>query len=271
MDLRTVTAEDVLYVHDVLVSEFSATNDPISPPGVRSMDLLQSAVGRQHTSIGRVFKYPDPIDNASTLLYGICNDHPFHNGNKRTALVSMLVHLDKNKLALFDATQSELYALMLRVASHTLIPPTPRRVRRPRRVSSDDEVAVISKWLKTKVGSLRRGERNITYRELKRVLEEFGFQLENPTRNMIEVIKYEEEVTRGLLGKRRVTVRRKFGNVPRPGDNSDIGINEIKRVREMCHLREEDGVDSDCFYTQTAMIDAFVNRYRTLLRKLART
>ena len=29
--------------------------------------------------------------------FGICCDHPFHNGNTRTALVTMLVHLDNNQ------------------------------------------------------------------------------------------------------------------------------------------------------------------------------
>jgi prophage maintenance system killer protein len=103
--LATLTAEDVLTIHEYLINDFAATSDPISPPGVRSVALLESAVGRQHTGTGSTLKYPDPIDNAATLLYGVCLDHPFHNGNKRTALVAMLVHLDKNHLCLFNTSQ----------------------------------------------------------------------------------------------------------------------------------------------------------------------
>ncbi len=66
-------------------------------------------------------KYPDPILNAATLLYGICNDHPFHNGNKRTALVSALAHLDKNNLILRATKQTELFNLMIAVADHALL------------------------------------------------------------------------------------------------------------------------------------------------------
>ena len=104
MDLRTLSAEDVLQIHEILVADFQESGDPISPPGVRSVSLLQSAVGRQTTGIGSVLKYPDPIFNAATLLYGLCNDHPFHNGNKRTALVAALVHLDRNKFTLYDTS-----------------------------------------------------------------------------------------------------------------------------------------------------------------------
>src|SRR5262245_6018357 len=84
--------------------------------GVRSGPLLDSAVNRQHTAIGNSLKYPDPLASAATLTFGICCDHPFINGNKRTALVSMLVHLDKNHLCLQNTTQSELFELMLAIA-----------------------------------------------------------------------------------------------------------------------------------------------------------
>ena len=104
--------------------------------------LLESAVGRQCTSLTGVLKYPDPVDNAATLLYGICNDHPFHNGNKRTALVSMLVHLDRNQYTLFDTSQNELYDLMIAVAGHTLETKSAKRekAKHKRRRTADAEV-----------------------------------------------------------------------------------------------------------------------------------
>jgi death-on-curing protein len=86
---------------------------------------------------------------------------------------------------------------------------------------------------------------------------------------MIEVVKY-EDVKRGMLFKKTVKERVRIGTIGWPGDNRDMGISDLKKVREMCRLREEDGVDSDCFYSQAAMVDTFVNRYRTLLRRLAR-
>lgn len=270
MELRVLSAEEVLLIHEILVRDFAASNDPISPPGLRSLDLLHSAVGRQLTSFGGTVKYPEPILNAATLLYGLCNDHPFHNGNKRTALVAMLVHLDRNKLTLFNTAQNELYDLMLRVASHTLFGQPSKRDRRPKRPPpADDEVQKIADWLRARADRVRRGERQITYRELRRILERFGFVLVHPKGNSIEIAKRVQE-RRGLFPRRIVEVEKHIDTIGWPGESRQMAISDIKKVRQICRLCEEDGVDSDAFYDDTAVIDAFVNRYRTVLRRLAR-
>jgi len=271
LQTRTVSDDEVLFIHNTLVADFQDSADPISPSGVRSIALLQSAVGRQHTGLGATMKYPNPVDNAATLLYGLCNDHPFHNGNKRTALVATLVHLDKNKLTTFGTSQNELYDLMLLVASRTISKRRRRRRSRgPQTPDPDDEVKAIATWLNLRVAAVTRGERQITYRELKRILDNFGFKLENPNSSMIEVVRY-VSVKRGFFVTRYEIERQRLGKIGWPGDNRDIGVGDIKKLRRMCKLCEEDGVDSDSFYFQEAMVDAFVNRYRTVLRRLART
>lgn len=118
---RTLSVEDVLFIHQRLCEDFGATSDPIDPPGVKSTSLLESAVSRQESGIGDDLKYPDPLLNAATLLYGICCDHPFHNGNKRTALVCALAHLDRNRLVLRATRQRELFKLMIAVADHAIV------------------------------------------------------------------------------------------------------------------------------------------------------
>lgn len=271
MDLRILSCEDVITIHEALVADFAASGDPIAPPGVRSIDLLQSAVSRQNTSLGGRLKYPDAVSNAATLLYGLCCDHPFHNGNKRTAIVAMLVHLDDNKLALYHTSQNDLYAMVLAVANHTLGVRVDPRSRRPStsRRHSDDEVASIAKWADDRAERVLRGERELSYRQLRRVLGSFGYYLENPKGNYIDVVKYEERAT-GLLRKQLRRVPKRIGNIAFPGDHAVVGIKEIKRVRQMCRLTEADGKDSAAFYDRAAVIDTFVNKYRTLLRRLAR-
>jgi death-on-curing protein len=106
MGVSTLTADEVLRIHHILCRDFAASEDPIGYGGLKSRSLLESAVSRQHSGFGLFRKYKDPIPNAATLGFGICCDHPFHNGNKRTALVSMLAHLDKNHLALNARTTS---------------------------------------------------------------------------------------------------------------------------------------------------------------------
>src|SRR5262249_14431063 len=92
-----LSTDEVLRIHDRVCADFGTTADPIAPAGVRDPKLLESAVARQRVGFGPFLKYSDPFDNAATLTFGVCCNHAFHNGNKRTALVSMLAHLDANK------------------------------------------------------------------------------------------------------------------------------------------------------------------------------
>lgn len=62
--------------------------------GVRSMDLLYSAIIRQTVSFAGHKKYTDPISICSTLFYGMVKNHSFSDGNKRTALLVLVYQLD---------------------------------------------------------------------------------------------------------------------------------------------------------------------------------
>jgi death on curing protein len=99
MPVEILSVEDIKYIHECLIEEFLDSSNPICPPGVKDENLLASAAFRQNTSLNGIMKYPDPFSNAATLTFGICCDHPFHNGNKRTALVSLLAHLYNNRLS----------------------------------------------------------------------------------------------------------------------------------------------------------------------------
>jgi len=267
---NTLTTEEVLQVHEALIQDFATTRDPISPPGVKDQHLLESAVARQYAGHRDELLHPDPVGNASTLLYGLCCNHPFHNGNKRTALVSMLVHLDKNKLTLFDTNQDDLYDLMLKVANHSLGQKSEKlaRYKRLQRPASDVEVAVISQWISQRVSRLSRGEKLITYRELRKILSSFGYVLENPHDNSIEIVRY-NQVKKGIFIRKMVTERTHIWTMSWPGENRQVSINEIKSVRQKCGLREEDGCDSGSFYNYGIVVDTFVNHYRRTLRRLA--
>lgn len=269
MDLQTLKVEDVLSIHEYLVEDFASSGDPIDPPGVRSLALLESCVGRQFVALGNTLKYPKPLENAATLAYGICNDHPFHNGNKRTSLVAMLVHLDRNNLSLFEVGQNELYSMILDVANHTIgLRKRERGNLERKRRNSDDEVKAISDWIKEHADKLTRGEKPITYRQLRRILQGFDYHMEEPKDNSIQIVRY--DVARRGFFRRQEKVRRHITTIPFPGEKKPVSLRTIKFVRRTCHLSEQDGIDSSSFYDNTVIIDAFINQYRTILRRLAR-
>ena len=66
--------------------------------GLRDENLLESAIAApQATMMGRPL-ISDPIEIAAAYLFYLCRNHPFIDGNKRTALASCLVFLETNEL-----------------------------------------------------------------------------------------------------------------------------------------------------------------------------
>ena len=66
-------------------------------------------------------------------------------------------------------------------------------------------------------------------------------------------------------------VKKRLGAIGYRDEGTEVSFRDLKQLRQVCGLTEADGVDSDAFYDGTAVIDAFVNRYRTVLRRLAKT
>jgi death on curing protein len=67
-------------------------------PGLRDESLLESAVAApQATMMGSPI-FSEPIEIAAAYLFYLCRNHPFVDGNKRTALATCLVFLSENDL-----------------------------------------------------------------------------------------------------------------------------------------------------------------------------
>jgi death-on-curing protein len=66
--------------------------------GLRDEALLESAVAApQATRMGEPV-FTDPLEIAAAYLFYLCRNHPFIDGNKRTALATCLVFLSENEL-----------------------------------------------------------------------------------------------------------------------------------------------------------------------------
>jgi death-on-curing protein len=82
--------------------------------GLRDEGLLDSALGKPVN----VFAYEDGADLfrlAASYAFGIARNHPFVDGNKRTALVVSLAFLNLNGLDV-EASKEEFYFTFLRLA-----------------------------------------------------------------------------------------------------------------------------------------------------------
>jgi death-on-curing protein len=261
--------DDVTRVHELLVAEFETSGDPISPPGIRDEGILESAVGRQMTGFGGKLKYDTPERSAAALMYGICNNHAFHNGNKRTALVSMLFHMERNGLQIMSVPHSEVLAMILAVAEHRLSAPKRSKMRAgmvAERGSPDEEVEAIAKWIRDR--RPQKGESRITFRQLRHILKAFGYEMEVQSGNAADVVRYEE--VRRLMGFRKERVRTRVASIGYHDEGTLVSFKDLKTVRRECKLTPEHGIDSRAFYTAEAVVGSFMTEYQTILRKLAR-
>ena len=84
--------------------------------GVRDFGLLESALAQPEGTFGGEWLHQDLFEMAAAYAYHLCQNHPFLDGNKRTALASALVFLELNRIPLRDP-RGVLKDAMLRVAS----------------------------------------------------------------------------------------------------------------------------------------------------------
>lgn len=89
--------------------------------GVRDQALLESAVAApQATMMGEPL-IGDPVEVAAAYLFYLCRNHPFVDGNKRTALATCLVFLSENGLLPAERLDADAWeSLTLAVAAGEL-------------------------------------------------------------------------------------------------------------------------------------------------------
>ncbi len=104
------TLQDIYELHTQLENAFVLSS------GVRDENLLASAVNTPFQTFMGNDLYPSIYDKAAQLCYGIANNHPFTDGNKRTALHSMYVYLIINGFDI-TATQQDVENMIIDVAS----------------------------------------------------------------------------------------------------------------------------------------------------------
>ena len=85
-------------------------------PGIRDIKLLSSAISMPGATFNNEFLHRDIFEMAGAYCFHICKNHPFIDGNKRTALVSALVFLDFNNIE-YDYPGEVLYNMIMDIIS----------------------------------------------------------------------------------------------------------------------------------------------------------
>jgi death-on-curing family protein len=112
-----LSAKYVQYIHDNLVEVMWPGSGPVGPGGCRDVNLLESAVARPFQSAFGEDAYPTILKKAVALFHSLNSNHPFHDGNKRTAIIALDDFLVANGY-LQDLSSDEVYKLAMQTASY---------------------------------------------------------------------------------------------------------------------------------------------------------
>jgi death-on-curing protein len=111
--VQYLTLEEVLYLHSRIIKLTGGR------AGVRELSLLESAIFRPASTFGGKDLYPDLFTKSAAILYSLVNNHPFTDGNKRTAYAAASRFLFINGRALRAPTE-EVVDFLLNIEAKTL-------------------------------------------------------------------------------------------------------------------------------------------------------
>lgn len=259
---KTLGIFDVLHAHYLIVDYFFKDGEGIGGIGPRDATLLGSTLGRQTSGYGDFSKWNDDLDICATLFFGLIKNHAFHDGNKRTAFLSLLYHLwIIGRVP--DAKQKEFEVLALRVADNSLYQ---YKAYESFQKEHDPEVRFISHFLKRNTRKIDKRNYMITYRELDTCLQRFDFALKNPDKNGIDVVKIEQ--VKQVFRAPEITEKR-IGAIAFPGWTREVCKAEIDKIRKLTKLTPNHGIDSEVFFKGAFPLGVFIDRYKNLLERLA--
>lgn len=144
MKIRYLDPLEVLVIHYVVVDQhFSDLYDAEEERGVKNPGALVSALYAPQHTFGGEDLVPDVLMKAAVLMRSLIQNHPFHNGNKRTAVIATILFLEDNGYEL-RVPDKKLIKLAVQIA-------TPNSIPVPR----------IRKWLAKYTKKVHRGANKI--------------------------------------------------------------------------------------------------------------
>lgn len=113
--MEHLSLEEVLVLHQRLMQRTGGSG------GVRDLNLLESAIARPQASFSDEELYPNLWRKAAALMHSLIRNHPFVDGNRRTAITATGIFLELNGHTL-TATNEEVVGFTLRAATGEIPP-----------------------------------------------------------------------------------------------------------------------------------------------------
>lgn len=109
-DIFFLTLAEVIEIHTDQIHRYGGQD------GLRDLPLLESALAQPEASFAGEWLHADHYEMAAAYAFHLCQNHPFIDGNKRTALATSLVFLELNGITILDP-RGRLENAMIRIAS----------------------------------------------------------------------------------------------------------------------------------------------------------
>ncbi len=108
--IRFLSKEIIVTFHEDQVKTYGGK------PGIRDEGLLESALAQPQMIFGGEYAHKNIFEMAAAYGFHICKNHPFFDGNKRTALVAVYTFLYVNGHRI-NADKKSLFAVMVDLAA----------------------------------------------------------------------------------------------------------------------------------------------------------
>lgn len=105
-----LTIEEILDIHLDQIQRYGGASN------IRDMRLLESAIHILLATFGGKYLHNDIYEMAAAYLFHIVKNHPFIDGNKRTATVAAIVFLAINDIDFFT-TNEKLTEIVIKTAT----------------------------------------------------------------------------------------------------------------------------------------------------------
>lgn len=115
--MNVLSLEHLLEIHALVVEATGGST------GLRDLGRLEAAIATQTQSVFGEELYPNLIDKAAAIIRSLIADHPFVDGNKRTAMLAGLTFLEINGVH-FAAEPGEIEDFAVKIATGKLDVPS---------------------------------------------------------------------------------------------------------------------------------------------------
>ena len=271
----TLTTDEILELHEILCDNYELLPEmePVSPSGIKNMNMLESAISRQLVGSGEYYKYSDIYSNCATLVFGLVKNHAFHNGNKRIGFLALLKHLYSNGYVISpDIKHIEIYELLRALADSDLQEHAKtynqvfyKIIRIHTSWKDETQIQYLAWWLRRNAEHKNRKvkQKTISINELERILKKKN--LETKFSGKFLTIIRPVSFLQGLVGKnpfkKEYTIK----------DGKSVALSMVEQMRKDFGLSFLDGVDNSSFFNEEDFLTKEIMSYKKIIYKLAKT